>query len=289
MPEKINGGITQTKVNIGLLISAALWSTSGLLIKWLPFHPLAIASLRSILAALLILLYMRKKIRINKRTLIGGALSAMAMLLFVSANKLTTAANAIMLEYTSPVFALIITAVAARTKIKKRELFVVLMAMAGISLFFMEKLGPGGMAGNILALLSGVCYAGVYYFSSAYGEEAMHAMLLGHFFTFLIGLPFCFTQTMSFTLMNTGAILFLGIFQIGIPSILFSSIMKYTTPVYGAILTMLEPVLNPVWVFLGTGEIPGTLAFVGGVIVILSIFLNIKLNQPKKDQDFLPY
>ena len=272
--------ITQKTVYLGLLLTGILWSTSGLLIKLLSWNPMVIASLRSLFAAATMILYMRKKIIINRRTVLGALPLTVAMILFIVANKLTTAANAIMLEYTSPVFTLIISALALRTRIHKREIFVVVMAMAGISLFFIEKVSVGGMLGNVLALLSGVSYAGMYFFSSTYGDEAMHAIILGHLFCFMIGLPFIFTEHTQFSFASAGAVIAMGIFQLGLPCILFASLMKHTTPFKGVIITMVEPLLNPVWVYFGTGEIPGVLAIIGGAVVIGAIIVNIKQKKP---------
>lgn len=218
---------------------------------------------------------MRKSLVINKRTILGALPLTAAMMLYVGANKLTTAANAIMLQYTSPVFTLIISAIFTHTRIKKRDIAVMLMAMAGIGLFFVEKVSLGGMAGNILALLSGVSFAFMYYFSSTYGEEAMHALILGNILCFIIGFPFVFTQHTQFTLISSLTLVGMGILQLGVPGILFSSLMKHTTPFKGVIITMVEPLLNPVWVFIGVGEVPGMLAIVGGLIVIAAIVVNI--------------
>jgi drug/metabolite transporter (DMT)-like permease len=267
--------IPQRTVYFGLLLTGVLWSTSGLLIKLLPWNPMAIASLRSLFAVLTMLIYMRKKIIINKRTVFGALPLTIGMCLFIMANKLTTAANAIMLEYTSPVLTLVISAILTHSRIKKREILVVTIAMVGIALFFVEKASAGGMLGNILALVAGMSYAVMYYFNATYGKEAMHSMVLGHIFCFLIGLPFVFTEQLQITWVSAGTIVLMGVFQLGIPSILFASLMKHTTPFKGVIITMIEPLINPVWVLIFAGEVPSVLAVIGGLIVIAAIVINI--------------
>lgn len=276
-------GVSPAGARLGLFITGILWSTSGILIKLVPWNPMAIASLRSLIAAGVIWLYMRpKKIRFNKRTVTCGIFMGFCLAAFVTANKLTTSANAIMLQYTSPIFTLVITALFFRSKVKKSDILIVVLAMGGIALFFFGKLSSSGMAGNLLALFSGFTYACVYIFSSAYGDDAIHGILLGHLLCFLIGLPFIIADPPALSAVSVASLAGMGIFQLGLPYIIFSEVMRYSTAFDATIITMIEPLLNPLWVFVGTGETPGVLAIIGGIVVLFAILLKARLGGAKK-------
>jgi drug/metabolite transporter (DMT)-like permease len=265
-------GVSPAGARLWLLITGILWSTSGILIKLIPWNPMAISALRSLIAAAVLWAYMRpKRIRFNKRTIAGGIFLGLCLTAFVAANKLTTSANAIMLQYTSPIFTLVLSALILKTSIKKSDIAIMLMAMGGIALFFFEKLTAGGMAGNLLALFSGISYSFVYILCSRFGDDAIHGLFLGNMLSFVIGLPFIIADPPSFTATSAAALVGMGIFQLGLPYVIFGEVMRYSTPFDATIITMIEPLLNPVWVFAFTGETPGALAITGGVIVLAAI------------------
>lgn len=260
---------------VEMLVCAALWSIAGILIKVIPWTGFSVAAMRGLIAGITIAVYMAlKKYRfiLNKKTLITGILSAMVYTCFVCSNKLTTAANAIVLQFTSPVFIVIFTTIIYKTGIRRADLLVVLFTLAGITLTFLDKLESGYILGNFVAVGAGMFMAGMFVsVGNCEGEERFSGILLGQFFTFLIGLPSVIISKPEFTPAATAAILALGVFQLGISYILYIKSSKYCPPLACCLLGAVEPLLNPVWVMIFDGETPGPLAFIGGIIVIASV------------------
>lgn len=191
---------------------------------------------------------------------------------FVMANKLTTAANAIVLQFTSPVFILIISALFFHRKTRKGDLITVLVTLLGISMFFFDQLTPGGMAGNCFAILAGLMMACGFLAVGEVDEETrMSGILFGQMFTAVIGVPFLFAGTNPATPTAVLCMLALGIFQLGIPYVLFGLSMKHCTALACNLIGAIEPVLNPVWVFLFDGEAPGMYALIGGAVVVAAV------------------
>ena len=260
---------------IEMLMCAALWSIAGILIKVIPWTGFSVAAMRGLIAGITIAVYMAlKKYRfiLNKKTLITGILSAMVYTCFVCSNKMTTAANAIVLQFTSPVFIVIFTTIIYKTRIRRADMLVVLFTLAGIALTFLDKLESGYILGNCVAVGAGMFMAGMFVsVGNCEGEERFSGILLGQFFTFLIGLPSVIISKPEFTPAATAAILALGVFQLGISYILYIKSSKYCPPLACCLLGAVEPLLNPVWVMIFDGETPGLLAFIGGIIVIASV------------------
>lgn len=256
-----------------LILTATMWSTSGLFIKLLPWHPLVTSGIRSLIAGLIMATALKgEKLKINRSTFFGGCTLMVTLTAFVAANKYTTSANAIVIQYTSPIFTLLYSALFTAYKVKRKDILAVVCTFFGISLFFLDGLDIGRMTGNILALMAGISSAALTIYCSKAGKDSLHALILGQFLCFIIGLPFiAYFAPPILNMPSIGAILFLGIFQTGIPFIFYSKAMKSATALEGAIITMVEPLLNPVWVFLVLGEKPSTMALIGGIVVLCSI------------------
>lgn len=258
-----------------MLICAALWSIAGIFIKFLPWNGFAVASLRSLIAGVTIYVYMViKGIKpiVCRKTLLSGALTGCVYTCFVCANKLTTAANAIVLQFTSPVFIVIFSALFFKTKIKKADLITVILTLAGIALFFFDELKPGYIFGNFVAIAAGMFMAGMYMVVGNLDEkERFSAILFGQMFTFLVGLPFVIATKPLMNAATISSILVLGVFQLGISYVLYIRASKYCPPLACCLLGGLEPLLNPVWVMLFDGEAPGIFALVGGILVVATI------------------
>lgn len=265
----------ENKAILEMLTCAALWSIAGIFMKMLPWNGFAIASLRSLIAGLTIACYMhltRRKFVLNKKTLLSGILTGCVYTCFACANKLTTAANAIVLQFTSPVFIVIISALLFGTKIKKADLVTVLITLAGIALFFFDELESGYVFGNFVAIAAGMFMAGMYIaVGNLEGDARFTAIVIGQAVTFLIGLPFVITTKPVLTPVTLSCILVLGIFQLGISYILYVKSSEYCPPLACCLLGGLEPLLNPVWVMLFDGEKPGIFALIGGIIVVATI------------------
>lgn len=270
--------MTRRKGTCFMVIAALLWSTAGVLIKLIDWHPLVIGGFRSAIAAavLWIVLWREEgspRLAVNRHTLLTGLCLGGTTALFVMANKLTTAANAIVLQAVSPVFVLLFEALIRRQRPARRDLWVVAIVMFGIFLFFVDDLAPGSLLGNLIGLLSGVLLAGAYVCAAGAStlHDTMSGVLLGHLFSALIGVPFLLLFPPQLTLVSVGAILFLGVFQLGISYTLFSYAARVCNPLSISLLSMLEPICSPVWVAVFVGEIPGPLALTGGVMVITTL------------------
>jgi len=265
----------ENRAMIEMLTCAALWSIAGIFMKLIPWNGFAVASIRSLIAGLTFVVYMlvsRCRFIFNKKTILSGILTGCVYTCFTVANKLTTAANAIVLQFTSPVFIVIFSAIFFGQKIKRNDMYVVLATLIGIALFFFDQLQPGYILGNIVAIAAGIFMAGMFMVvGNLEGDQRFSAVLVGQIFTFLVGLPFVIATKPEFTTTATVSILILGIFQLGTSYILYVRASKYCPPLACCLLSALEPLLNPVWVFLFNGERPGFFALVGAVIVVVSI------------------
>lgn len=265
----------ENKAMIEMLLCAALWSIAGIFMKLIPWNGFAMAGMRSLIAGLTFAVYMvftHRRLHLSKKTVLSGILTGCVYTCFAVANKLTTAANAIVLQFTSPVFIVVFTALIFKTKIKRNDMYVVIATLIGIALFFFDQLKPGYILGNFVAIAAGMFMAGMYMaVGNLDGDDRFTAILIGQFFTFFVGLPFIIATKPEFTLTATLSILILGVFQLGISYILYVRASKYCPPLACCLLGALEPLLNPVWVFLFDGERPGIFALIGAVIVVVSI------------------
>ena len=254
-----------------LVAAAVLWSTGGLFIKSVDWDPFAIAGTRSAIAALVVLMYLRRpKIRWSLPQFLGGAAYAATVVLFVLANKLTTAANAIVLQYACPVYVALLGAVFLGERVSARAWITVAVTLGGIVLFFLDRLSPGGFTGNMLAVVSGMSLAVlVICLRKQKDGSPTESILLGNLFAVLVCLPFMFRSAPS--LRGMAALAFLGVFQLGFSYIIYSRAIRHVPALQSIIVPIIEPVLNPVWVFLFVGEAPGPWAVAGGVIVIAAV------------------
>lgn len=273
---------------IEMLICATLWSIAGIFMKLLPWNGFAVAGLRSLIAGLTIAAYILIKgmrIIINRRTLITGVFTACVYTCFAVANKLTTAANAIVLQFTSPVFIVIFSALILKKRIRRSDALVVSFTLLGIALFFFDQLRPGYILGNFVAIAAGMFMAGMFMaVGELEGEQRFSGILIGQTLTFLVGLPFVIATRPEFTAVTTLSILILGVFQLGISYILYVESSKYCPPLACCLLGAAEPLLNPVWVLIFDGERPGVFALIGGVIVVVSITLWCVFGQEKPEE-----
>ena len=260
---------------IEMLTCAALWSIAGIFMKLIPWNGFAVAGMRSLIAGITIALYMILKhyrFVFNRQTFVSGVFAGLTYTCFTVANKLTTAANAIVLQFTSPVFIVVFSALFLKTRIRKADLTVVLLTLAGIALFFFDQLKPGYVAGNFVAIGAGMFMAGMYMtIGEMQGQERFSAIVIAQFLTLLIGLPFILTTHPTFNGTTVSCILILGVFQLGISYILYVKASRYCPPLACCLLGAVEPLLNPVWVMIFDGEKPGPFALVGGLIVIVAI------------------
>ncbi len=261
---------------ISMLVCSIMWSIGGIFIKLIPWNPIIIAGIRSLIALPVVYIYIRLaglKLKLNKKNVFTGLFLFMTIILFVPATKLTTAANAIVLQYSSPVFIILLNIFLYKQRPRRKDLFAVIAAMAGILLCFADKFGassPTSLLGDFLAILSGIGVAVFFVFGNKSDslDDNLSAIFAGHLITFACSVPFILLSPPVLTLPSAAFILLLGVVQIGIPYILYGRAIKAASPLMCSLLAMLEPLLNPVWVFIGVGEKPSAFSLLGGVIVI---------------------
>jgi DME family drug/metabolite transporter len=271
-----------------VLGAAVLWSTGGLFIKATSLSAVQLSFGRSLLAAITIALVTRREgFGLNRVTALTSVLYAALLLLFVLATKLTTAANAIFLQYTAPVYVLILEPLFYREKFLLRDLATVAACVGGMSLFFVGKLRPQDVDGNLLALASGVCFA-LYFLllrhSKARNVNRASSAIYGNLIVVVIAAPAFFTAARSGISTNdVASMAYLGIVQIGVAYALFTLAMaRGLRSLDASIVGYVEPVLNPIWVFLFIGERPSGWAMVGGAIIIASVMAHMLLSAKEK-------
>jgi drug/metabolite transporter (DMT)-like permease len=259
---------------LAVMLCATLWSLGGLFIKLVDWPPFAIAGVRSLIASLILLAFIRKP-RFNFTfPQVAAAVSyAATMLLYVAANKTTTAANAILLQYSAPVFAAFFGWFMLSERPSIEQWVSLVFVIGGMAVFFMDRLSPGNALGNGLAVASGVTFAFFSVFMRMQKDGSpIESMLLAHWIVVLVALPFILAgPRLSTGPATLASLAVLGIFQTGIASILFAVGIKGVTAIQSMLLAGLEPILNPVWVLLATGERPGPNALVGGSVILIAV------------------
>lgn len=257
-----------------LAITAILWSTSGLFVKILDWQPIAILAGRSLFAAVVFLIYLRRlPTRFSLWQLLAALMFILTQFLFITSTKLTTAANSIFLQYTAPIYVIPLAYWFLREKPSRTDFLSMFIIFLGLTLFFADKLSPEGFYGNLLAILSGVTSAVMMVsFRAQKDGNPAESNLIAFLATATFGFPFILKETWT---INSWLILaFLGIFQIGFAFIFFTKGIKHIPALEANLIGTLEPVLNPIWVFLFYGESMGMFALLGGLVVLGGVILS---------------
>lgn len=255
---------------LAILAAAVLWSSAGAAIKLAELNAWQIASGRSLVAAAaLALLLPSSRRRLSGKAWLVALAYAATVVFFVVANKLTTAANAIFLQDTAPLYVLVLSPLLLKERPTRGELLAVPVFLLGLGLFFVDKLQPGQLAGNLIALGSGVAFALCIMGLRGVNAEGPAILMWGNVIAGAGALvPGIFGPVP--TAMDLGIVLFLGVFQLGLSYSLFQYGLRDTPAVEASLLILLEPVLNPIWTFLLAGEQPGRWAMVGGAVVLVA-------------------
>jgi drug/metabolite transporter (DMT)-like permease len=251
--------------------AALLWSTAGVGIKGIEDPPLKVVFFRSAIAAVVLLVHFRPRIRITPGFLAGLACYAACLISFVTATKWTTAANAIFLQYTGVIWVLLFSPLVVKEPLRARDVAAIAVAFGGMALFFLGRLDAPGRAGDAVALLSGIFFAGlVLSLRRLRGVGAKAVVAWGNVVTALAVLPFV-ASDLSVSPRSAAVFLFLGVFQLAGAYALFVRGIQHVPATEASLIGMLEPIANPVWVFLFLGEKPALVSLVGGMVVLGAI------------------
>lgn len=266
-----------------ILAAALLWSTGGLFIKWTTLSGLELSCWRSFFAIFTVAILTRHEgFGLNRITAIASVLYAVLLILFVLATKTTTAANAIFLQYTAPVYLLIFEPIVYKEKFRSRDLITVLICLGGMGLFFVGQLRPQDVTGNLLALASGLCFA--WYMLLLRHPRAREvnrasSVIYGNSLAVLLTLPWGLATLTSINSHDLMSAAYLGVIQLGVSYTLFTvGMSRGVRSLDAGIICYVEPVLNPVWVFLFLGERPSRWALLGGAIIMVAVIGHMLLD-----------
>src|SRR5689334_2595136 len=275
------------------LAAAFLWSTGGLFIKWTTLSGLELSFWRSFFAIFTVAFFTRHEgFGLNRLTAVASVLYAVLLILFVVATKTTTAANAIFLQYTAPVYLLILEPIIYKEKFRSRDLITVLVCLGGMALFFVGQLRPQDVSGNILALASGFCFA-LYFLllrhPRAREVNRASSVIYGNTLAVIMTAPWGLAAIPHLNLHDVLSVAYLGVVQLGIAYALFTVAMaRGVRSLDAGIVCYIEPVLNPVWVFLVIGEQPSRWALLGGAIIIIAVICHMLLDAHNKRRTAAP-
>jgi drug/metabolite transporter (DMT)-like permease len=264
------------KHRLEIVGAALLFSTGGAVIKATSLNNWQVAGFRSLIAAVAILLVMPDARRNwTWRAGLVGLAYALTLVLFVTANKLTTSANAIFLQSTAPLYLLVLGPVLLKERVRLADVLLMAVVACGLVCFFIghepaRATAPRPFEGNVVALLAGLAYAftiaGLRWMASA-SAAPMATVALGNILAFAICLPAMFPVQHA-SAVDLAAVGYLGVIQISLAYVLLTAGMRYVPAVTAGTLLLTEPALNPVWTWLVHGERPGTLAICGGALIL---------------------
>lgn len=264
---------TDRKGPLCLLMASVFWSLGGVCIKFIPWSAMSIILLRAVFAIGVFAIYRKSfRIKLTKGNILAAVCQSGTTIMYVFANQKTTAAAAVLLQFTAPVFILLMQLALYKKKPKPAEILAVVMTIAGMLLFFGDALGRSGMIGNILAICSGLSFAGVFVFNKRKDVEPEQSTMLGFYINAIIAAPFMLlNNTLTPDPRAWILVSLLGIVQVGLAYLVFAIGIKKTPALLACLITALEPILNPLWVALATPERPGRFAIAGGIIIVVTI------------------
>ena len=268
---------------IAIIIAALLWSTGGLFIKLISLDAYQLSFYRSLFSALTFVLLFRKKVFVfNLAVFLNGLFYTGILILFVVATKLTTAANAIFLQYTAPIYVLIFEPLILKAKLRAINVISVFISFLGMTLFFVGEISPTHLEGNLIALFSGICFAAFLIGIRKSSEEyRVSSIFWGNIFIPIL----CFQSVypeFNIDLKNFLMVTYLGIFQIGFAYAIFTYSIKRIEGIEAGLIAMIEPVMNPIWVYLGYGEKPSPFAILGGLIILSTISIRTIITERRR-------
>ncbi|MEW5772860.1 MAG: DMT family transporter [Thermodesulfobacteriota bacterium] len=257
-----------------LALTALLWSSGGLAIKLVDLHPMALTGVRSALSALTLAALFRGRLGISwSGAGLGGAVGYAGLLVTnVVATKLTTAANAILLAYTAPLYVALLAPLVLGERTRRADWLFVAATLGGMVLFFLDRLSAAGLWGNVVAVGTGISYAAFTLCMRAQKDASpVGSVVLGHALAALVGLPFLAHGLPDAA--GWAGLAYLGVMQQGASLALYVWCIRRLGALEAILIMTLEPILNPVWVALGVGELPGPWALLGGGVVVAAVTL----------------
>ena len=277
------------KASFLVMLAAVMYAMGGILFKIVQWNAFGIASLRAIIAGTILLVYclmIKHKFKVNLSVILAAIGMTGTNLGFAVANKLTTAGNTIVLEFTMPVFVILILLIFYKKKPTKTELITSALVLLGIILFFVDSLSAGNIWGDLIALAGGVAYAMYFVFTSREDSDPLTSVVISQLITATVGLPMLIqTPVFQSTPGELWAVAALGV-TMAIAQISFSYGIKDTPPVTASLLSGIEPILNPLLVAIFWHEMLTPLALVGAAIVLGSIMVYnvISAKQSQKEK-----
>jgi len=281
-PERVwnlESGILGSQYSKGVLVTvlaAIVWSTGGLLVKLISLDAFTILFYRSFYAGLFFLIAFRSEaLKFDRRALLVSLCYAPLLICFVTATKMTTAANAIFLQYISPAIVLVLEPRIMKTKMQNYNILTVILCTVGLSFFLLEQKSGHHWMGDALALLSGFFSAGlILSLKLSNRSQQMSGILLGNFWVVLICIPW-FVRSENPPMDEHLMMAFLGLIQIGLGYLLFTYGQRRIPAIESSLIALLEPILNPIWVIIGFHEIPSFWSLVGGFVILSTLAIRM--------------
>lgn len=265
-----------------LVITSLLWSLGGVLIKSVDWHPMAKAGVRSAIAAMVIFAWMRRPaLSWSRNQIYGAAAYVVTVSFFVISTDLTTAANAVFLQYTAPAYVALLGWRMLGERTQRKDWACIGLAVFGVALLCRDGLAANSFPGVLAGMVSGFGMALMVVFLRREKEGSPEAtLLLGNIATAVIGLPFGLGKMPSAG--EWGILGVLGVFQLGLPYILYALAIRRVSALEAILIPLLEPVLNPLWVFLFRGEMPGGWSLAGAALVLGAVLVRGLLGMGKR-------
>ncbi len=258
-----------------LVMSSICWSLAGVLVKSTSWHPVSIATLRGSVSFLIFFAFKKPgKIQLTRAKILGAICYFMQGILIITANKLTTAGNATLLQNTAPMFVMALNLFFLRQKPSKEDVLTCAVLISGIALCCLGNGGKGKLAGDLLAVVSGMFYAGVFFADTMGGADAMESLILGNSL-YLPLIPYLFVDqaVRHSTGKDIFAVLAFSLITGTVAWYLFSRGIRYIPSLRASFVTMLEPVLAPVWALLFIGERMHLICIAGFIVVIVTLII----------------
>lgn len=258
-----------------IFIAGFFWSIGGLMVKISKDNPITLLGYRALLSLPVLFMFTPPgKLKINKRVFLYALFPTALAFTYVFSARLTTAANAIMLQYASPLYVVILCYILYKKKPGKEDIAVVIASMAGMILFFMDDYSPGNMLGNLIALLGGLLFACYYTLTGASGEDSSSIIIMSQLQLVILAAPFMFgVAPLTMERNSIIAALGMGVIQRGLGEGIYGKTAPHCSPLDAVLMSMTEPLLNPVWVMVFYGERPEKFALIGSVVIVLSVVL----------------